>query len=127
MINLAKYLLWEFQEESEQKSIKYFRSHGAYGYIIWLTVILEYLKKETISIEALIFASEKYASRRTVVDFISDATIAGHLVKKIQRKIGEKFLLNQVQIQFLIIALGLLNLFLILLNVKSVLIRFVII
>ena len=82
MINLAKYLLWEFQEESEQKSIKYFRSHGAYGYIIWLTVILEYLKKETLSIEALIFASEKYASRRTVVDFISDATIAGHLIKK---------------------------------------------
>ena len=32
-----------------------------------------------------------------------------------------------MQIQFLIIALGLLNLFLILLNVKSVLIRFVII
>ena len=46
MINLARYLLLEFQEESEQKSIKYFRSFGAHGYIIWLTVILEYLKKE---------------------------------------------------------------------------------
>ena len=56
MINLAKYLLWEFQEESEQKSIKYFRSYGAYGYVIWLTVILKYLEKKSISIEALILA-----------------------------------------------------------------------
>ena len=82
MINLAKYLLWEFQEESEQKSIKYFRSYGAYGYVIWLTVILEYLKKRSITIDELVLASKKYASRRTVVDFISDATIAGHLIKK---------------------------------------------
>ena len=82
MINLAKYLLWEFQEEYDEKSIKYFRSYGGYGYIIWLTVILKYLEKKPISIEALILASEKYASRRTVVDFISDATIAGHLIKK---------------------------------------------
>ena len=86
MINLARYLLLEFQEESEQKSIKYFRSFGAHGYIIWLTVILEYLKKESISIEALILASEKYASRRTIVDFISDATKAGHLIKKISKE-----------------------------------------
>ena len=82
MINLAKYLLWEFQEESEQKSIKYFRSYGGYGYIIWLTVILEYLKKNPIPIESLVVAAEKYASRRTVVDFISDATKAGYLIKK---------------------------------------------
>tara|TARA_B110000027_G_C16086977_1_gene286493 strand:+ start:890 stop:1237 length:348 start_codon:yes stop_codon:yes gene_type:complete len=83
MINLAKYLLWEFQEGSEQKSIKYYRSHGAYGYIIWLTVILEYLKKRSITIDELVLASKKYASRRTVVDFIKDATDAGYLIKKI--------------------------------------------
>ena len=41
--------------------------------------------------------------------------------------IGEKLLLNQVQIQLLIIANGLLILFLILLSVKSLLIRFIII
>jgi hypothetical protein len=86
MIKLAKYLLWEFQEESEHRSIKYFRSFGAHGYVIWLTVILDYLKKEKITIEALILASEKYASRRTVVDFISDATKAGYLIKKISDK-----------------------------------------
>jgi hypothetical protein len=85
-VNLAKYLLLEFQDVSEQKSIKFFRSHGAYGYIIWLTVVLQYLQKKTITIETLILASEKYASRRTVVDFISDATNAGHLIKKISKE-----------------------------------------
>ena len=58
MINLAKFLLSEFQEDSSQKSIKFFRSRGGYGYVIWLTVILEYLKKEPIPIEALILATE---------------------------------------------------------------------
>jgi len=94
MINLAKYLLWEFQEESEQKSIKYFRSHGAYGYIIWLTVILEYLKKEPIPIEALILATEKYASRRTVVDFISESTEAGYLIKKTSKNDRRKIFIE---------------------------------
>tara|TARA_B100000767_G_C19720899_1_gene517209 strand:+ start:1209 stop:1556 length:348 start_codon:yes stop_codon:yes gene_type:complete len=83
MINLAKYLLWEFQEESKQKSIKYYRSHGAYGYVIWLTVILEYLKKKPITIDELVLAATKHASRRTVVDFIKDATEAGYLIKKV--------------------------------------------
>ena len=83
MINLAKYLLWEFQVEYDEKSIKYFRSFGGYGYIIWLTVILEYLKKRSITIDELVLASKKYASRRTVVDFIKDATDAGYLIKKI--------------------------------------------
>ena len=94
MINLAKYLLWEFQEEYDEKSIKYFRSYGGYGYIIWLTVILKYLEKKPISIEALILASEKYASRRTIMDFISESTEAGYLIKRISEEDRRKIFIE---------------------------------
>ena len=94
MINLAKYLLWEFQVEYDEKSIKYFRSYGGYGYIIWLTVILKYLEKKPISIEALILASEKYASRRTIMDFISESTEAGYLIKRISKEDRRKIFIE---------------------------------
>jgi hypothetical protein len=81
MINLAEYLLREFKEETLEKSVKFFRSHGGYGYVIWLTLLLKYFKKETLPIEELVLSSEKYASRRTVVDFINKSSEGGVLVK----------------------------------------------
>ena len=81
MINLAEYLLREFKENTPEKSIKFFRSYGGYGYVIWLTLLLKYFKKETLPIEELVLSAEKYASRRTVVDFINKSADGGFLVK----------------------------------------------
>ena len=81
MINLAEYLLREFKEDTPEKSIKFFRSHGGYGYVIWLTILLRYFKKEALPIEDLVLSAEKYASRRTVVDFINKSSESGYLLK----------------------------------------------
>ncbi len=85
MINLTEYLLSEFKEDSPGKSIKFFRSHGSYGYVIWLTLLLKYFKKETLPIEELVLSAEKYASRRTVVDFINKSSNSGYLLKAISK------------------------------------------
>ena len=55
MVNLAKFLLRDFKKKNSKKSIKYFRSHGGYGYIIWLTVILEYKKKIQFPLKHLLW------------------------------------------------------------------------
>ena len=81
MINLTEYLLREFKEDTPEKSIKFFRSHGGYGYVIWLTILLKYFKKEALPIEDLVLSAEKYASRRTVVDFINKSSASLTLVK----------------------------------------------
>ena len=83
MLHLTEYLLREFNEDTPEKSIKFFRSHGGYGYVIWLTLLLKYFKKETLPIEELVLSAEKYASRRTVVDFIYKSYNGGYLLKTI--------------------------------------------
>ena len=79
MSKLAKYLISDLQKDWSKPSIKFFRSSGAYGYIIWLTLIDAYFEKRKITIETLALEIEKYASRRTILDFI-------------QKGVGAKFL-----------------------------------
>ena len=47
MSKLAKYLILDLEEDWSKPSIKFFRSSGAYGYVVWLTIInCNYSKKE---------------------------------------------------------------------------------
>ena len=82
MSKLAKYLINDLKGDWSKPSIKFFRSNGAYGYIIWLTIINCYFEKKEISIERLVADVEAYASRRTVLDFISKGVEAKFINKK---------------------------------------------
>ena len=44
-------------------------------------MLLKYFKKEALPIEDLVLSAEKYASRRTVVDFINKSSEGGYLLK----------------------------------------------
>ena len=79
MSKLAKFLITDLQEDWSKPSIKFFRSSGAYGYIIWLTVINNYFEKRRITVEILALEVEKYASRRTILDFIQKGVEAKFL------------------------------------------------
>ena len=79
MSKLAKFLISDLQEDWSKPSIKFFRSSGAYGYIIWLTVINNYFEKREITVETLVLEVEKYASRRTILDFIQKGVEAKFL------------------------------------------------
>ena len=79
MSKLAKYLISDLQEDWSKPSIKFFRSNGAYGYIIWLTIIDAYFDKREIAIEILVSKVESYASRRTILDFIQKSVEAKFL------------------------------------------------
>ena len=85
MTKLAKYLIKDFKGDGDKSkpSIKFFRSHGAYGYMIWLTVISIHDDKKNISIEELVSIVDKYGSRRTIIDFINKSVEAKYLEKKI--------------------------------------------
>ena len=91
MSKLAKYLISDLKGDWSKPSIKFFRSNGAYGYIIWLTIINCYFEKKEISIEKLVADVEQYASRRTVIDFINKGVEGKFINKKTQLKIKEKF------------------------------------
>lgn len=82
MKNLSKFLIKEFTEESSKKSIKFFRSSGAHGYIIWLTIISHFIDKKKLSIENIIETSSIFASRRTIMDFINKGSEKGFLIKQ---------------------------------------------
>ena len=82
MSKLAKYLISDLKGDWSKPSIKFFRSNGAYGYIIWLTIINCYFEKKDISIEKLVSDVETYASRRTVIDFINKG-VEAKFIKKI--------------------------------------------
>ena len=79
MPKLAKFLISDLQEDWSKPSIKFFRSSGAYGYIIWLTVINNYFEKRRITVEILVLELEKYASRRTILDFVQKGVKAKFL------------------------------------------------
>ena len=82
MSKLAKVLISDLQEDWSKPSIKFFRSNGAYGYIIWLTIINSNFEKKDLSIEKLTIDVASYASRRTVIDFISKG-VEAKFIKKI--------------------------------------------
>ena len=81
MSKLAKFLIADLQEDWSKPSIKFFRSSGAYGYIIWLTIINNYYEKRGITVEMLALEAEKYASRRTILDFIQKGVVAKFINK----------------------------------------------
>jgi|TARA_B110000116_G_C16533210_1_gene445307 hypothetical protein len=81
MSKLAKYLISDLQKDWSKPSIKFFRSSGAYGYIIWLTTIDAYFEQRKITIETLVLEVGKYASRRTILDFIQKGVEAKFINK----------------------------------------------
>ena len=81
-MNFAEFLINDLKGDSKLKSIKFFRSNGAYGYITWLTVISSYLNKAELTSEKLVITLEPYASRRTVLDFLNKSFKNGFLEKK---------------------------------------------
>ena len=82
MSKLAKFLISDLQKDWSKTSIKFFRSNGAYGYIIWLTIIEAYFGKREINTEVLALEVGKYASRRTILDFIQKGVEAKFLCRK---------------------------------------------
>mgnify|MGYP001229198383 CR=1 FL=1 len=82
MSKLAKYLISDLKGDWSKPSIKFFRSSGAYGYVIWLTIMNKYYEKKNITIEEIVSDVEVYASRRTVLEFINKG-VAANFIKKI--------------------------------------------
>ena len=81
MSKLAKYLILDLEEDWSKQSIKFFRSSGAYGYIIWLYLIDSYFSEKKITVEDVVLKLEKYASRRTIIDFLNKGVDAKFLEK----------------------------------------------
>jgi hypothetical protein len=82
MSKLAKYLITDLKKDWTKPSIKFFRSNGAYGYIIWLSIINSNFEKKDLSIEKLVIDVASYASRRTAIDFINKG-VEAKFIKKI--------------------------------------------
>jgi len=83
MSKLAKYLILDLEEDLSKPSIKFFRSNGAYGYILWLTIMDNFYSKQKMTVDELVAKLEKYASRRTILDFIYKGVDAKFLEKKV--------------------------------------------
>ena len=94
MSKLAKYLISDLREDSSKPSIKFFRSNGAYGYILWLTIMDNFYSKQKMTIDELVAKLEKYASRRTILDFIYKGVDAKFLEKKVFPDDKRKFLIE---------------------------------
>ena len=82
MSKLAKYLILDLEEDWAKPSIKFFRSSGAYGYIVWLFLIDNYFSERKTSVEEVVSKLEKYASRRTIIDFLNKSVEAKFLEKE---------------------------------------------
>ena len=82
MSKLAKYLILDLEEDWSKPSIKFFRSSGAYGYIIWLYLIDNHFSEKKITVEDVVVKLEKYASRRTIIDFLNKGVDAKFLEKE---------------------------------------------
>ena len=82
MSKLANVLINDFLGDWSKPSIKFFRSNGAYGYMIWLILMNKHFEKKNISIEELVTSVASYASRRTVIHFINKG-VEGKFIKKI--------------------------------------------
>ena len=82
---LAKYLILDLNGDWSRPSIKFFRSSGLYGYIAWLIILNAHFEKKNITSEQLVYQIKKYASRRTVINYISKGTQGGFLYKNISQ------------------------------------------
>ena len=98
MSKLAKFLITDLQEDWSKPSIKFFRSNNAYGYIIWLIIIDGYFEKREITIETLALKVEKYASRRTIIDFIQKGVEAKFLSRTESNKDKRKTFIEPSEI-----------------------------
>ena len=98
MAKLAKYLIDDLKGDWSKPSIKFFRSSSSYGYIIWLTIMYNYYKYSSLSIEVLVDQTEKYASRRTILEFINKGVDAGYLEKKNSTDDKRKFFIHPTKI-----------------------------
>ena len=83
MSKLAKYLILDLEEDWAKPSIKFFRSNGAYGYIVWLHLVDNYFSERKTYVESVVSKLEKYASRRTIIDFLNKGADAKFLNKEI--------------------------------------------
>ena len=83
MSKLAKYLISDLEGDTSKLSIKFFRSSGAYGYILWLTVVNNFYSEQNMAVDEIVEKLEKYASRRTILDFIYRGVDAKFLEKKV--------------------------------------------
>ena len=82
MFNLAKFLINDLERDWNKPSIKFFRSNNAYGYIFWLTLMSAYYENNDLYTETFISKLAKYASRRTILDFIDKGIKAKFIEKK---------------------------------------------
>ena len=98
MSRLAKYLITDLKGDWSKPSIKFFRSNGAYGYIIWLNIINSNYEKKDLSVEKLVIDVASYASRRTVIDFINKAVEANYIKKINSYKDKRKTLIEPTNI-----------------------------
>jgi len=98
MSKLAKYLISDLKGDWSKPSIKFFRSNGAYGYVIWLTIINCNFEKKNIYLEALVDDVKSYASRRTIIDFINKAVEAKFIRKKSSNEDKRKILIEPTDI-----------------------------
>mgnify|MGYP001334591781 FL=1 len=98
MTNLAKYLIVDLEKDWSKPSIKFFRSNGAHGYIVWLTIMSSHYTKEYISIENIVNKVEKYASRRTILDLINKGVSANFIKKINSAKDKRKILIQPTKI-----------------------------
>ena len=94
MSKLAKYLILDLEEDWTKPSIKFFRNGTAYGYISWLYLIDGYFSEKKLTVENVVLKLEKYASRRTVINFLNKGVENKFLEKKISLNDKRKIIIT---------------------------------
>ena len=84
----------DLEEDWTKPSIKFFRNGTAYGYISWLYLIDNYFSEKKITVEDVILKLEKYASRRTVINFLNKGVENKFLEKKISLNDKRKIIIT---------------------------------
>ena len=98
MSKLAKYLISDLEGDASKPSIKFFRSSGAYGYILWLTVVDSFYSEQNMTVDEIVEKLGKYASRRTILDFIYKGVDAKFLEKKVFSNDKRKIIISPTNI-----------------------------
>ena len=98
MSKIAKFLITDFKRDWSKPSIKFFRSSGAYGYIIWLTIMNAHFEKIDLTVEKIVNDVENYGSRRTTLDFINKAADANFIKKLNSTQDKRKILIQPTKI-----------------------------